>query len=75
MPTKFVFLILPNIHILDLAGADQAIHEAIDYNADFVVEYVGIDQNVVTTSGLAEMVISASIAVIVAKALKKALHI
>lgn len=52
MATKFVFLILPNIHILDLAGADQAIHEAIDYNADFEIEYCGIGENIFTTSGL-----------------------
>jgi transcriptional regulator GlxA family with amidase domain len=52
MPTKFTFLILPHIHILDLAGADQAIHEAIDYDADFEIEYCGIGETVTTTSGL-----------------------
>jgi len=50
--TRFVFLILPQIHILDLAGPDQAIHEAIDYNADFSIAYCGISQKVNTTSGL-----------------------
>jgi transcriptional regulator GlxA family with amidase domain len=52
MATKFVFLLLPNLHILDLAGPDQAIHEAIDYGADFEVIYCGIDEKIVTTSGL-----------------------
>lgn len=52
MSTKFTFLLLPQIHILDLAGADQAIHEAIDFKADFEVEYCGIGGNVKTTSGL-----------------------
>ncbi len=52
MSTKFTFLILPQIHILDLAGADQAIHEAIDFKADFEIEYCGIGKNVLSTSGL-----------------------
>jgi transcriptional regulator GlxA family with amidase domain len=52
MAVKFTFLILPYVHILDLAGADQVIHEAIDYNADFKIEYCGIGENVCTTSGL-----------------------
>ncbi len=52
MATKFTFLLLPHIHILDLAGADQAIHEAIDYEADFEIEYCGIGDEVTTTSGL-----------------------
>jgi transcriptional regulator GlxA family with amidase domain len=52
MATKFTFLILPQIHILDLAGADQAIHEAIDYNADFEIDYCGLGEKVNTTSGL-----------------------
>lgn len=52
MPIKFTFLILPHIHILDLAGPNQAIHEAIDYNADFEIGYCGIHEEVITTSGL-----------------------
>ncbi|HOY96381.1 MAG TPA: DJ-1/PfpI family protein [Catalimonadaceae bacterium] len=53
MATKFIFLLLPHIHILDMAGPDQAIHEAIDFEADFEMEYCGIGKQVVTTSGLA----------------------
>jgi len=52
MATKFVFLLLPKIHILDLAGPDQAIHEAIDYGADFEIEYCSNDEKIVSTSGL-----------------------
>jgi hypothetical protein len=44
MPTTFVFLILPEVHILDLAGPNQAIHEAIDYQADFEMEYCGLEK-------------------------------
>jgi transcriptional regulator GlxA family with amidase domain len=49
---KFIFLILPQIHILDLAGPDQAIHEAIDYGADFEIEYCCLEDSIVTTAGL-----------------------
>lgn len=52
MPIKFTFLLLPEIHIMDLAGPDQAIHEAIDYGADFEIAYCGIDQKIMTSSGL-----------------------
>lgn len=52
MTTKFVFLILPDIHILDLAGADQAIHEAIDFGADFEIIHCGLGEKILTTSGL-----------------------
>lgn len=52
MATKFVFLVLPSVHILDLAGADQAIKEAIDYRADFEIEYCGLGEPIVTSSGL-----------------------
>lgn len=52
MALKFVFLVLPHVHILDLAGADQAILEAIDYDADFEIAYCGIGKDIHTTSGL-----------------------
>lgn len=52
MATKFVFLLLPQVHILDLAGPDQAIHEAIDFGADFEIEYCSNAHSIVTTSGL-----------------------
>ncbi len=52
MATKFTFLLLPQIHLLDLAGPDQAIHEAMDYGADFEIEYCSIENNIVSTAGL-----------------------
>ena len=42
-PVKFIFLILPNLHLLDLAGPDQTILESIEYGANFEMEYCGID--------------------------------
>lgn len=52
MSTKFVFLLLPEIHLMDLAGPDQAIHEAIDFGADFKIEYCNLVPGITTTSGL-----------------------
>lgn len=52
MKTKFVFLLLPEIHLMDLAGPDQAIHEAIDFGADFEIEYCSSENNISSTSGL-----------------------
>lgn len=52
MKTKFVFLLLPEIHLLDLAGPDQTIHEAIEYGADFEIEYCNMEEKIITTSGL-----------------------
>lgn len=52
MAVKFIFLVLPQLHIMDLAGPDQTIHEAIEYGADFEIEYCGINQHVATTAGL-----------------------
>lgn len=52
MKTKFVFLLLPYTHLLDVAGPDQAILEAIGYGAPFETAYCDIGQKVTTTSGL-----------------------
>jgi transcriptional regulator GlxA family with amidase domain len=52
MKTKFVFLLLPEIHLMDLAGPDQAIHEAIEYGADFEIEYCDTSNRVTSSSGL-----------------------
>lgn len=52
MPTRFIFLILPQIHLLDLAGPDQTIHEAIDFGADFEMVYCGIGEAVESSAGL-----------------------
>ncbi len=52
MKTKFIFLVLPGVHLLDLAGPDQAIQEAIGFGAAFEVEYVGLDVVPVSSAGL-----------------------
>lgn len=52
MKVKFVFLVLPQIHLMDLAGPDQAILEAIGFGADFEIEYCNLGNNVVTSAGL-----------------------
>lgn len=35
--TKIIFVVLPKVHLLDLAGADQVFYEAIDYGLDIEV--------------------------------------
>jgi transcriptional regulator GlxA family with amidase domain len=52
MPIKFTFLILPHFHSMDLAGPDQTILEAIDYGADFEIEYCAMDESTVSSAGL-----------------------
>jgi transcriptional regulator GlxA family with amidase domain len=50
--TNIVFLILPYIHLLDLAGADQVFLEALDCDADLHVEYCTFSENIETSSHL-----------------------
>lgn len=50
--TKIIFLILPHIHLLDLAGADQVFHEAIGQGADIETEYCSIVPNIETSGHL-----------------------
>jgi transcriptional regulator GlxA family with amidase domain len=51
MPTtKIVFLVLPKIHLLDLAGADQVFYEATDYGADIALDYCSFTDDAVLTS-------------------------
>lgn len=52
MSTKFVFLVLPEIHLMDLAGPDQTIHEAIEYGAPFEIEYCGLKKEISSSAGL-----------------------
>lgn len=52
MPRKFVFVILPEVHLLDLAGPDQVISEAIDMGADFQLVYGGTQEALTTSAGL-----------------------
>lgn len=42
MGIKFQFLVLPQVHLMDLAGPDQVIHECICFGADFSIGYCGL---------------------------------
>jgi transcriptional regulator GlxA family with amidase domain len=50
--TKIIFLILPHIHLLDLAGADQVFHEAIEYGADIALGYCSFSENIISSTSL-----------------------
>jgi transcriptional regulator GlxA family with amidase domain len=50
--TKIIFLILPHVHLLDLAGADQVFHEAIDAGAELTIEYCSFKEKIETSSHL-----------------------
>lgn len=52
MTVKIVFLILPKVHLMDLAGPDQVFFEGIEYGADLTIDYVTIGESIVTTAGL-----------------------
>jgi transcriptional regulator GlxA family with amidase domain len=49
---KIIFLVLPHVHLLDLAGPDQVFLEANDYNADLDIVYCGPENDLFTTSKL-----------------------
>jgi hypothetical protein len=49
---KIVFLLLPRVHLLDLAGAEQVFHEAICFGADMKLEYCAATANTQTTTNL-----------------------
>lgn len=50
--TKFIFLVLPEVHLLDLAGPDQVISESIDFGANFEITYAGTEKNLQSSAGL-----------------------
>lgn len=52
MYTKFIFLILPETHLMDLAGPDQVFWGAIGYGADFQIEYCCLENGISTSAGL-----------------------
>ena len=52
MKRTFAFLVLPEIHLMDLAGPDQTILEAIDYGAQLEIRYAGLGDAPMTTAGL-----------------------
>jgi transcriptional regulator GlxA family with amidase domain len=49
---KFVFVLSPKTHFLDLAGPDQVFFEAIFYKAPFELEYCAYAEGAGTASGL-----------------------
>lgn len=49
---KIVFLILPKVHILDLAGPMQAFQEAMEYGLDLSLEYCAAGPNIATSADL-----------------------
>lgn len=49
---KIIFLILPNTHLLDLAGPDQVFLEAKDYGLPLDVIFCGLTEQIPTSSGL-----------------------
>jgi transcriptional regulator GlxA family with amidase domain len=50
--TQIVFLILPHLHLLDLAGPDQVFLEAKDYGTAIRLRYCSFTQAVHTSTGL-----------------------
>jgi transcriptional regulator GlxA family with amidase domain len=50
--TQIIFLVLPHVHLLDLAGPDQVMMEAIDYGADITIKYCSIGTNLKTSNQL-----------------------
>jgi transcriptional regulator GlxA family with amidase domain len=52
MATKIVFLVLPEIQLLDLAGADQVFYEARCYGSDIEIEYCSFENSIKTSTFL-----------------------
>ncbi|MBL7816959.1 MAG: DJ-1/PfpI family protein [Saprospiraceae bacterium] len=50
--TKIVFLILPKVHLLDLAGPDQVFLEAMDFGVNIQVEYCSYTEGLATSTQL-----------------------
>jgi transcriptional regulator GlxA family with amidase domain len=49
--TKIIFLVLPHVHLLDLAGPDQVFLEANGHEANLTIEHCSIADSVITSSG------------------------
>ncbi len=50
--TKVIFLVLPNVHLLDLAGVDQVFYEAIEHHVDITIEYCSFTDHLYTSTHL-----------------------
>ena len=49
---KVVFLLVPRLHLLDLAGPAQVFSTAADFGHPYELSYVAEQQEVVTAQGL-----------------------
>lgn len=49
---RVVFLVLPNVHLLDLAGPAQVFHTATEYEADYDLHFCSPYENVKSAQGL-----------------------
>jgi transcriptional regulator GlxA family with amidase domain len=54
-PIKTIFVILPKVHLIDLAGPVQVFYEANQFGASFEIGYCGISGTTVSQQGLAFM--------------------
>lgn len=52
MHTQIVFLVLPEIHLMDLAGPDQVFLEAKDYGADLSITYCSTTESIASSAEL-----------------------
>jgi transcriptional regulator GlxA family with amidase domain len=50
--TQVVFLLLPHVHALDLAGPVQVFHEANGFGARYRLRFCGVERRVPTAQGL-----------------------
>jgi transcriptional regulator GlxA family with amidase domain len=50
--TRVVFLLAPQLHLLDLAGPTQAFSTATDYGHEYSLHYVGEQEDIVTHQGV-----------------------
>lgn len=50
MATKIIFLILPEIQLLDLAGADQVFYEAKCYGSEIEIDYCSFENSIKTST-------------------------
>ena len=52
METQIIFLILPQVHLLDLAGPDQVMLEAREYGAKINIHYCSLTDGIKTSNQL-----------------------
>ncbi|MFN8276493.1 MAG: DJ-1/PfpI family protein [Chitinophagales bacterium] len=50
--THFVFILLPEVHLMDLAGPEQVLLEAIDAGAPFTIAHAVLKDSGCTSSGI-----------------------